>query len=529
MAPSRLRKPSRAALDRVSAAKDLIFRVACLTMLVITLFAAEAKAAEWRLRSSVSAKENYTDNLRLAPRGSEQSDWVTEVGPRVGITGKGARLQVDADYSFLYRAYANNEQSNGYNNSLRANGLLEVLDQNLFLQGSANVAQQNISTLGAISSSNVNLTSNQTEVRQVSLKPYWVSRLGRFANLRADWNWARAESDGTTSALNSETRSAQIAVSSGPSFGDLGWSVTYSNSQIESSSGQFTERELQTYTANFRYRLWPTLTALTTVGRDHNTYGSARGSTSGEFYTAGFEWVTSARTKISAQLGERFYGKTAVLDASHRTRLTSWQVSYSEQVVATPGLFSLPVNTDTAVAVDRLFLSQFPDPIQRQQVVEAYITQNGLPSTLTTSVDFLTNQVSLSKRLQGVFGLRGTRGSLLLTAYHADRESLTSDAPVVATDPFALSNSTVQIGFSGILSWRFSEFTSGSASLAQQKSKLSDASRVDKNNSLRLGVTHRLGPRVSGSVEYRFLDRDSSAATSDVRENAVVGTLSMSF
>jgi uncharacterized protein (PEP-CTERM system associated) len=231
---------------------------------------------------------------------------------------------------------------------------------------------------------------------------------------------------------------------------------------------------------------------------------------------------------VNAQVGERYFGKTAEVDASHRTRLTSWQLTYSEQVVATPGLFSLPFSVDTFTAVDRLFLAQFPDPIERQQIVEAFIAQNGLPGTLTTSVDFLTNQVSLSKRLQGVFGLRGVRGSMLLSVFHSDRESLTTDAPVLTTDPFALSNSVVQVGYSGVLSWRFSEFTSGSASLGHQKSK-SVGSRTDKDSTLRLGLTHRLGPRFTGSVEYRYLDRDSSAANGDVRENAVVGTLNMSF
>jgi len=116
----------------------------------------------------------------------------------------------------------------------------------------------------------------------------------------------------------------------------------------------------------------------------------------------------------------------------------------------------------------------------------------------------------------------------LISVFHSDRESQTTDAPVLTTDPFALSNSVVQVGYSGVVSWRFSEFTSGSASVAQQKSK-SVGSRTDKNNTLRLGLTHRLGPKLTGSVEYRFLDRDSSAANADVRENAVVGTLNMSF
>lgn len=488
----------------------------------------DATAAEWRFRSSVAARETYTDNVRLASRGSEQSDWITELSPRIGITGQGARLQLSADYTFSYRMYANNDQANGHNNALRSSGLLDVWDKKLFLQGSAAVAQQNISTLGAISTSNANINASQTEVRQATLSPYWVSRLGNAANLRAQLTLSRAESDGAAQALGTDTQGAQVTISSGPAFSNFGWSIAYSNNQTESTSGQFTERETENYTATVRYRVLPTLTALMTAGRDNNTFGNARGSTGGNFYTVGVHWIPSTRTSVNAQIGERYYGKTASLDASHRTRLTSWQVNYSEQIVTTPGLLSLPQSVDTFNAVDRLFIAQFPDPIERQQIVEAFIALNGLPNTLTTEVDFLTNQASLSKRLQGVFGLRGVRGSVLLTVFHSDRESQTTDAPVLTTDPFALSSSVVQVGYSSVFSWRFSEFTSGSASLGQQKSK-AVGSRTDKNNTLRLGLTHRLGPKLTGSVEYRFLDRDSSAANSDVRENAVVGTLNVAF
>jgi uncharacterized protein (PEP-CTERM system associated) len=492
------------------------------------LVSANASSADWRFRSSVAAKETYTDNVRLAPRGNEQSDWITELTPSVGVSARGARLQLSADYAFTYKAYANNEQSNGHSNALRSNALLDVWDRKLFLQGAASVAQQNISTLGALSTSTSNINANQSEVRQATLSPYWVSRLGSIANLRAQLTLSRAESDGAAQALSSDTQGAQITFSSGSAFSDLGWTVAYSSSQSESTTGQFSKRESENYTATLRYRIWPTLNALWTAGRDDNSFGNARGATGGTFYTLGFDWAPSPRTKVNAQVGERYFGKTASLDASHRTRLTTWQATYSEQIVTTPGLYSSPQSVDTFIAVDRLFLTQFPDPIERQQIVEAYIAQNGLPNTLTTSVDFLTNQVSLVKRLQGVFGLRGVRGSLLMSVFHSDRESQTTDAPVLTTDPFALGNSVIQVGYSGVFSWRFSEFTSGSASLGQQKSK-SVGSRTDKNNTLRLGLTHRLGPKLSGSVEYRFLDRDSSAVNADVRENAVVGTLKMSF
>jgi len=407
--------------------------------------------------------------------------------------------------------------------------MLDVWDRKLFLQGAANISQQNISTLGATSASNINLTTNMTEVRHVNLSPYWVSRLGTFASVQAKYTWDRTASSGAARTLDTEAQNVQLSLSSGPEFSDLGWSVVWSLQQIDSTGQQFSQRELESATANARYKFWPTLFALGTVGRDKNSYGSARGSTGGNFYTLGLEWVPSSRTKVRGEIGERYYGNTGSFNAEHRTRLTSWQLSYSEQIVATPAQFRLPSSVDTVSTVDRLFQAQFPDPIERQAVVQAYILQNGLPGTLPTAIDFLTEQVSLSKRLQGAVGVRGTRGSFLMSIFRDNRSSQSTSASALPNDPFSLSRTVVQTGYSGILSWRFSEQTTGSASFGQTKSKLGDISRDDNNSTLSIGVSHRIAPKISGAIDYRRLERDSSAGNLDVRENAVTGTLTMTF
>jgi len=486
-------------------------------------------AAEWRLTPRLGLKETYTDNLRLAPRGREQSDWITEISPGISFLGNGPRLQVSADYALIYRAYVSNSEANGHNHALRSNALFNAWDRRFFLQASASVAQQNISTLGALTSSDANLTGNRTEVRQFSLSPYLVGRLGTVARWQARYSWDKSEADGAARVLNTEAQGLQLTLSSGQQFSDLGWSLAYSQQQIDSTGGQFARRDLESITGTVRYRLWPTLFVLGSLGRDENTFGNARGSTGGDFYTLGLEWAPSTRTKVRGELGERYFGNTASFNAEHRTRLTTWQLSYSEQIVATPRPFSAPANVDTAVAIDRLFLAQVPDPIERQQLVQAFIVQNGLPASLTTSVDFLTNQVSLSKRLQGAFGLRGVRSTFLLSVFRDNRESQTTDQPVLVSDPFALSTSVVQTGYSGVLTWRFSEQTSASFSAGQTKSKLADASRDDTNSTLRIGATHRLGPKLTGNVDYRWLNRDSTATGLDVRENAITGTLNMAF
>lgn len=488
-----------------------------------------AEGAEWRASPSLGLRSTYSDNVGLSTRGRESSDLVTEVAPGVAITGRGARLNLDAQYALVYRAYANNSSSNGHNHSLRSKASFDAFDRKLFLDASASIAQQNISTLGALSASDVNLTPNRTEVRQATFSPYWVSRLGTFAALTARYTWSRAESDGATSVLNTDTQSASLQLASGSRFSDLGWSLAYSKQEIESSRGRFASRSLESVTGTVRYRVLPTLFALGSLGHDENVFGSARGSTGGDFYSVGLEWAPSLRTKVSGEIGERYFGNTARLSAEHRTRLSTWNLSYNEQIIATPGQFRLPVSLDTAGTLDRLFLSQIPDPIERQQVVQAYIVQNGLPPSLDGAVDFLTEQVSLSKRLQGAFGLRGVRGSLLLSLFRDQRVSQTTGTSALATDPFALGQDVTQAGYSGIVTWRFSETTAGSFSAGQTRIKQADDSRTDLNSTLRVGVTHRLSPRMTGGLEYRWVDRDSSLVAQDVRENAITGTLNMSF
>jgi uncharacterized protein (PEP-CTERM system associated) len=493
-------------------------------------WSASSLAADWQVTPRVQLKETYTDNVRLARRGFEESDFVTEIDPGVSIIGRGARLQLNLDYAFKYRLYAKNSDANGHDHALRSNALMDVWDRKLFIEANASIAQQDISPLGARASSDVNINDNRTEVRRATLSPFWVSRIGSFAEMQARYTWNRVESSGETSATDSELNGIDLGFSSGPEFNVLGWSVGYTKQKIDSTTGRFESRDLETLTATARYRLTPTVFPLVTVGRDDNSYGSVRGGTTDNFYSVGVEWIPSTRTRVRGEIGERYFGNTGSFRFEHRTRLTTWNLTYSEQIIAEPGRLTLPLSLDTATTLNNLFLSSIPDPILRQQAVQAFIDQSGLPSTLQSSIDFLTERVTLSKRLEGVFGLRGARASLLMTIYRDDREAQDSGATTVGTDPFQLSDRVVQTGYSAIATWKFSTNTAGSVSLGQTRSKYTDADREDTDTNFRLGLTRRFQPRLIGSVEYRLVNRDSnSSAAGDVRENAITGTLSLTF
>ena len=94
---------------------------------------------------------------------------------------------------------------------------------------------------------------------------------------------------------------------------------------------------------------------------------------------AGFAWEPSSRTSVSASIGERFFGRTYYLSASHRTRRTVWNISYDEAVTTTRSQFFLPAAIDTAALLDRLFTGVYPDPVQRKLAV-AITSDPGQPA-----------------------------------------------------------------------------------------------------------------------------------------------------
>jgi uncharacterized protein (PEP-CTERM system associated) len=494
--------------------------------------ASQSYSADWDIQPRLKLRETYTDNLRLAPKGREESDFVTEVEPGISINHLGPRLQLNVDYSLQYRLYANHGSANGHNHALNSNALLDVWDRHLFLQASARIAQQNLSPLGAQSLSNINVTGNRTDVRQATVSPYWVSRLGSWGNVEARYTWSRVDTSGEARDIGSDTRAVNLTLKNGPAFTTFGWSGTYSRQDIQSTGGgQFPERTLETTSVTGSYRLFPTLSMLATVGYEDNSYGSTQGSTAGRFWNVGADWVPSTRTRVRGTFGERYFGNTYSLDAEHRTRLTTTMLSYSEQIVATPSRFDLPAAFDTAATLDRLLLGRVPDPVERLAVVEALMVGLGLPPTLISSVDFLSNRVSLSKRLMGSFGLRGTRGNVLANVFHEKRtnENSGSTTTFLGTDPFAISNNVVQTGFSTILSWRFTQRTAGSISQVHTRSRYTDADREDTINTFRIGVTHQLQPKLHGGIDFRITDRDSTQSSQNYRENAVIGTLTFLF
>ncbi|TAN77797.1 MAG: TIGR03016 family PEP-CTERM system-associated outer membrane protein [Gallionella sp.] len=494
----------------------------------ILLLSQQTAAAEWKITPSLNLNETYSDNITLAPQGSEKSDWVTQINPGVSLTGTGSRLKANAGYVMQNLGYAEGSSRNVTKHQLSANANVELVDNLFFLDGRAAISQQNASQLGQHAVDNTSATGNRTDVKTYSFSPYLRHNSSDFASseIRYTHNEANA---GTSGLSDSRTDSIQLKLNSGTAFRTLGWGVDYSNEKTANTTTQDIDRE--SLSGNLRYLVTPKLSLTATGGYEKNSYISIASKPESSFWSAGFAWAPSTRTSVDASAGQRFFGNTYSINANHRTSSTAWALGYSEDITTTQSQFVIPVTISTASFLDQLWSAQIPDQTTRQLFIDAFIQSNGLPPALSEPVNFLSNRVFLQKRLQASVALTGKKNTLILSLFNALRDAQTSqtqDSILLGNTNQALNDKTKQVGGNASWNWRIGSRTSANLNAAYTRSSDSSLGSTNNSRSIRFGLTRQFQPKLSGSVELRRLQQ-SSSQSSNYQENAVTASLSMKF
>lgn len=500
-----------------------------LSAVLPALLAGPVSSAQWQIVPTLSVAETFTDNVGLQPAGLERSDFVTQVSPGVIVSAAGPRLRLNANYSpqFIYRA---NEGTADVFQQLSANGNAELMEQLLFVDATASMFQSNLSLFAPQPDSNVNSTANRTNVRTFTVSPYLRHAFGNFAQGEARYTYSTVNTDASASLSNSQSSGINLSLGSGPSFRLYTWNLNYNKQYLYYGQGAGTQTPdvvTETVTAFGRRLLTPQLAVVSTVGYEDNNYVFVGTPPKGSFWNAGLQWTPTLRTNLSFTTGRRYFGTTRTLDFSHRTRLTLWSLNYNESVTSTRSQFLVPSTVGTAGYLDTLFLSSFPDPAERQIAVQTFISQNGLPSSLTVPLNFFTNQFFLVKAWRGSFGILGIQNSVIANVFTQTSDSTSAGQP--GTGDFALSSSTKQSGGSLVWTRRFTAQTSSNAIASYTRNEAPALSRVDHYTNVTLSLTHQFQPRLTGSLSYRWSQSNSSVAGADYKENAVVASANMRF
>lgn len=478
----------------------------------------------WQIRSALSVGEHYSDNISLSAPGSERSELTTRIGPSVSVSGNSARLRLEATYSpeLLYRA---NQATTDISHYLNMLGNAELWSRTLFLDVRAGITQQNVSSLGPQSDSNLNTTGNRTSIKTYSVSPYLRHDFGfnAFGELRYTHDSVH-QSGNSSATSNSTSNRIDAKIASGPAFKLFTWSAIASVSKVDySRTGQ--EVDARSYTLSGGRLVTPDLRLNANVGYEDSGYPSTTGQElKGKFWSVGPEWTPTERTRIAATYGRRYFGPSRTFSISHRARQAFVGVDYNESVTTTRSNFTAAFTLVDPALINAFCQAQFSDPLLRAQCV-ANITQQ-----LTVPLDFLTDSLFLEKRLQGQIGIQGVKNTVIASFFSSNRQAITTTGTVGGSvGDFGSSENIKQTG--GGISWasRLTQTFASNASFSVSRNSFADLNRTDRLTSFRVGVTKEFDPKTSGSLSLARVKNDSSAASTSYDENSISATLGMRF
>ena len=485
-----------------------------------------ARQSKWEVIPSLSISETYTDNVFLSTQGNQTSDWVTQLVPGIAVTSRGPRLTLDAWYAPEITYYARTEREDKVFHKGNAIGTLELSEDLLYVEAGAKVDQYDVSLRGPQTTSNVNITNNRATALSSFVSPYLRRDLGSSARVEARFTYSTWRSDEEVQTLpDNDASHVMLRLESGPAYRLFTWKVAYSGAEIRYVTQQVTTSE--DFLADGRWALTPTVGLLMQAGYERYDTGIAFDPIEDPRWSLGLDWTPTARTRLAATSGQRLGDETYSFEFRHRTRLSSWSVAYAEDVTTSREQFFVPATTSTSGTLDQMFLTQYPDPAERQRVVQDFIARTGLPPSLGQPVNFFSDELFLQKRWSASVGLQGARNTVVANVFWELRKALTNSTPLPGD--FVASDSIRMTG--GSLAWnrRLSARTAWNLEAGYTRTNFVDTDQVDDFTYIRAGLTRQLQPRVSASLFYRRQQLDSTFEGNNYVENAGVATLRMTF
>lgn len=467
---------------------------ACAAACLLAGSTAMANGPGWQFTPVLALDQVYSDNIALNPRGEEDGDFATAIDASITANREGPRSSLSADYTFLGVAYWSADEQKGFH-QLNGRASFDVVPDRFAIESWAGYFQRERSRSG-VGGDLINLGVDRFDVFDFQLSPVYTQTFGNNASTELRYTFGLVDYDDSAVSDNSSTRHQFDAeLRSGPAFSLIGWQLTFNRSQTDFDDG--VDVTLQTAEALARWLYSPRLNIFAAAGYDNNSFEQDLSSsgTSGSSWRTGVEWSPSTRTSGEFFFGERFFGRTYGGRFDHRLRNGRVFASYNEslQTVNVRSGFAGTGPVDSELDPGLIEDGDVPDPF---------------------SGVFLSRSFNV-----GVTWSR-PRSELTARIFRDDREY-----------DRTRSDERGQ-GLRVDVNWRWMPRTRLFGDLRLEERTFADISeRTDDIFRTRIGVGRSLAPQLEATVDYLYLQRDSSGSTSgfDLRENRITATLSRTF
>ena len=462
--------------------------------LLAVLVSCQLNAGEWDVVKSVDFTTTYSDNIALANDANAESDTLLQVRPAIKLTGQGARFQMDLDYSLsaMFSDGDNNRDEFEDLHFLNATATLEALENNLFIDFSANAGVSSISDSAVIPSDVFTRSNNRTQTYSFSVSPYLRYHFGQYADaiLRVATD-ALSNQDGN--ADDSDSTSWTLAVNSGDHFKDYSWLAQATQRQVDYDSGR--EDETTELNTKLSYRINRKFTADFGIGYEENDIGTTQfNDTDGMTWDVGTTWTPNSRTTLVASYGDRFYGDNWLMDLVYSHRKSTLKASYSTSVSNS--------RTEQIGSISELDFNN-----------NLFYDSDRLDQTLPS----LGNEIIIQDRFK------------LAYQYTARRTTLNFDTSYIERDYQTSAQSTEELSGRISLTRKLTPLTSLTTSLLWDNSENITTQSDEDLFTFKIGMTSKIGANSNFSVNLQRSENEDSSGANDYEENRVSASLAMAF
>jgi len=406
-----------------------------------------AGAEPWRFVPSIGLDETITNNVNLTAPDFARGDLVSVITPQLRIDGGGRHTSLHGFVAAPIALYAKTGAENNYvYPSANLVGNLELYEKFFQVEAAVNASQQFLNPFGPQPVSIASATDNRYTATSYRVSPYIQGTApGEIKyQLRNDNTWT------TLSGAPISTENAFYDVWSGSVEGPVrrfGWAVEGNWSEVK-----FNEQRPQISELGRAKLIWqadPQLRFSATGGYENNRFPFV--TYNGPIYGGGLQWTPTERMNVVGNYEHRYFGSSYLFAFENRTPLSAVNIAASRNVTSYPQqLLTLPPTGNVAALLFFMFASRIPDPAARLAFVQQFISDRGLPDTLSSALPIYTQQISLQETANGSFGLLGARNSIFLNVFWLHQVPIAGSGNPLPSFLFAYNNNT-QSG--GSLTW----------------------------------------------------------------------------
>ncbi len=448
---------------------------------------------------------------------------VLRVSPGILFNSRSGRLQGRFSYtpSLIERrgnaATAGGEVQHSLNSALVA----EVIPNWGYVDLNGTLSQQATSPFAQqTAEGSLQRNDDRTLVATGSVTPHAQGQIGGEARYELSGSIGQTRSKAVP-GVDSKYMSASAIVQSAGIGRPLDWSLRIfgDHTVYAQQNAVDTRRAI----ADVSARPVPELRLTLRGGRETAAEGGASSAQPTTSYGAGLLWGPSQRTSLSIDADRRYFGHSGSASFSHRMPRAIVSYSFRRDVTRSADALAF---TPPVTLYQLLFDQQAsvePDPIARDTLVRDTLAKDGLDPNQTVQFGYVTSVLSLRQLHTLALTWLGQRLTLTVQATADSTGALTLSS---VSDPVT-GVATRQHAYSGSASYRLTPLTSVSFSGERRMVFGNSLGQATDLRSVVLGFTSQLGRQLTGQINARYTDFNSTLTP--YRETALSGSLNLRF